>query len=145
MRKPRRIAVLALAGVGLFGAVGLDSLPAAHALQVVGQPPDEGCNPVPGAPKDYCPPPPDEPCPTSTPSDNCPGEEPCVVSDVTGADGLTHRTVVGDPDRCPPPPPCDVRRCPPPPECENTCMTTTSTTTVKKTPPGVLWNPSYTG
>lgn len=132
MRKPRRIAVLALAGLGLFGVVGLDTVPAAHAVQIAGQPPDEGCGPVPGAPKNYCPPPPDEPCPTGRPSEKCPGEEPCPT-------GKTS-------EKCPGEEPCvDIRRCPPPAECENTCPTTTTTTIAKKTPPGVLWNPSYTG
>jgi hypothetical protein len=133
-----------MAGLGLFGAVGLQSPPSAHAVQIVGQASGDSCKPVPGAPKDYCPPP-DEGCPSTTPTEDCPGDEPCVISDVVDATGAVRHTVHGDPDRCPPPPPCDVRRCPPPPECEGTCKPTTTTTIVKKTPPGVLWNPTYTG
>jgi hypothetical protein len=130
MRKPRSIAALAMVGLGLFGAIGLNVLPQtpAEAVQIVGAPPEEKCPQVPGAPKDFCPPPPPPggECPTTS-TEKCPDEEP-------ECDGR----------RCPPPSECDIRECPPPAECEHTCETTT-TTIGKKVPPGVSWNPNYTG
>ncbi|HUQ63416.1 MAG TPA: hypothetical protein VM121_06670 [Acidimicrobiales bacterium] len=141
MRKPRSIAVLALVGLGLFGAAGLNSAPHAHALsfQVAGQPPpDDGCPQVPGAPKDFCPPPPPPGggCPTLS-APGCPPEDCDIVRCPPPPEDC-------DIVRCPPPPEeCDIVRCPPPPECE--CETTTTTTVGKTYFPGVLWNPTYTG